>query len=129
MGFFEKLKSGLKKTKDFFAKPINALFLTSEKVDDGFYEELFDLLVISDVGVSTAEEIVETLKIRLKEKKIKEPEAAKGEFIEILSQMMGEDVPFALQEKTVVLVVGVNGVGKTTTIGKIALAEKRRAKR
>ncbi len=128
MGFFEKLKSGLKKTKDLLAKPVNALFSSADKVDDDFYEELFDLLVASDVGVEAAGEIVGKLKDRLKEKKIREVAAAKTEFKEILYEMIGDDVPLEINGVTVVLVVGVNGVGKTTSIGKIALMLKRRGK-
>ncbi|MGI6715734.1 MAG: signal recognition particle-docking protein FtsY [Eubacteriales bacterium] len=120
MGFFDKLKSGLKKTKDLLIKPVNALFSSTDKVDDDFYEELFDLLVSSDVGVEASGEIVERLKGSLKEKKIKEITAAREEFKSILFDMIGEDVPLNVNSKTVLLVVGVNGVGKTTSIGKIS---------
>ena len=121
MGFFDKLKAGLKKTKDLLIKPVNSLFSSADKVDEDFYEELFDLLVSSDVGVEASEEITEKLRARLKEKKIKETGPAKQEFREILDEMIGEDVPLDTEGKTVILVVGVNGVGKTTSIGKIAL--------
>lgn len=120
MGFFDKLKSGLKKTKDLLIKPVNALFSSTDKVDDDFYEELFDLLVSSDVGVEASGEIVERLKGSLKEKKIKEITAAREVFKSILFDMIGEDVPLNVNGKTVLLVVGVNGVGKTTSIGKIS---------
>lgn len=129
MGFFEKLKAGLKKTKDMLMKPINSLFSSADKVDDDFYEELFDLLVSSDVGVETSEAITSALRDRLKEKKIKEISEAKNEFRSILFEMIGEDMPLNTQGKTVVLVVGVNGVGKTTSIGKIALMLKRQGKK
>jgi fused signal recognition particle receptor len=101
-------------------KPVNALFSSTDKVDDDFYEELFDLLVSSDVGVEASGEIVERLKGSLKEKKIKEITAAREEFKSILFDMIGEDVPLNVNSKTVLLVVGVNGVGKTTSIGKIS---------
>ena len=129
MGFFEKLKNGLKKTKDILIKPINSLFSSSENVDDDFFEELFDLLISADVGVEASETITEKLKERLKERKIKKTEEAKGVFREILYEMIGEDVPLEIRDKTVILVVGVNGVGKTTSIGKIALMLKRQGKK
>jgi fused signal recognition particle receptor len=129
MGFFDKLKSGLKKTKELLIKPVNALFSSADKVDDAFFEELFDLLVASDVGANASEEIVEKLKAVLKEKKIKDVTAAKDEFREILYGMIGEDIPLNIRDKTVILVVGVNGVGKTTSIGKIALMLKRQGKK
>ena len=129
MGFFDKLKSGLKKTKDFLVKPVNALFSSADRVDDDFYEELFDLLVASDVGVEVSEEIVDKLRQSLKEKKIKEIPPAKEEFKKILYEMIGEAVPLNIRDKTVILVVGVNGVGKPTSIGKISLLLKNQGKR
>lgn len=129
MGFFDKLKAGLKKTRDLLIKPVNSLFSSADKVDDDFYEELFDLLVSSDVGVEASDEITEKLRERLKEKKIKETAPAKEEFRQILDEMIGEDVPLDVSGKTVILVVGVNGVGKTTSIGKIALMLRRQGKK
>ncbi len=129
MGFFDKLKAGLKKTRDLLIKPVNSLFSSTDKVDDDFYEELFDLLVSSDVGVEASDEITEKLRERLKEKKIKETAPAKEEFRQILDEMIGEDVPLDVSGKTVILVVGVNGVGKTTSIGKIALMLRRQGKK
>ncbi|MBQ6182927.1 MAG: signal recognition particle-docking protein FtsY [Clostridia bacterium] len=129
MGFFDKLKAGLKKTRDLLIKPVNSLFSSTDKVDDDFYEELFDLLVSSDVGVEASDEITEKLRARLKEKKIKETAPAKEEFRQILDEMIGEDVPLDVSGKTVILVVGVNGVGKTTSIGKIALMLRRQGKK
>ena len=129
MGFFEKLKNGLKKTKDILIKPINTLFSSSDTVDDDFYEELFDLLISADVGVEASESITETLKTRLKEQKIKKTDEARAVFRDILYEMIGEDVPLNVNGKTVILVVGVNGVGKTTSIGKIALMLRRQGKK
>ncbi len=129
MGFFEKLKNGLKKTKDVLIKPINTLFSSSDTVDDDFYEELFDLLISADVGVEASESITETLKTRLKEQKIKKTDEARTVFRDILYEMIGEDVPLNVNGKTVILVVGVNGVGKTTSIGKIALMLSRQGKK
>ena len=122
MGFFEKLKNGLKKTKDALMKPVNSLFSSYDKVDDDFYEELFDILVMSDVGVETSEEIIDRLKERLKEKKIKETGAAREELVEIMTELVDSgDNSFDVDGgPAVILVIGVNGVGKTTSIGKIS---------
>lgn len=122
MGFFEKLKNGLKKTKDALMKPVNSLFSSYDKVDDDFYEELFDILVMSDVGVETSEEIIDRLKERLKEKKIKETGAAREELVAIMTELVDSgDNSFDVNGgPAVILVIGVNGVGKTTSIGKIS---------
>lgn len=122
MGFFEKLKNGLKKTKDALMKPVNSLFSSYDKVDDDFYEELFDILVMSDVGVETSEEIIDRLKERLKEKKIKETGAAREELVAIMTELVDSgDNSFDVDGgPAVILVIGVNGVGKTTSIGKIS---------
>ncbi len=121
MGFFEKLKNGLRKTKEILTKPVNMLFSSYDKVDDEFYEELFDILVMSDIGVSTSDEIIERLKASLKEKKIKETSAARVELASIMSEIIGGEHGFDTEKSpTVILVIGVNGVGKTTSIGKIA---------
>ncbi len=130
MGFFEKLKSGLKKTKDALLKPVDLLFSSSDRVDDDFFEELFDLLIMADVGGETSEYITETLRQRLKEKKIKETAEAREEFREILRELVGEGEPLAFGDgMTVLLVIGVNGVGKTTSIGKIAHTLKEQGKK
>ena len=130
MGFFEKLKSGLKKTKDALLKPVDLLFSSTDKVDDDFFAELFDLLIMADVGGDTSEYITETLRQRLKEKKIKETAGAREEFREILRELVGEGEPLAFGDgMTVLLVIGVNGVGKTTSIGKIAYTLKEQGKK
>ena len=120
MGFFDKLKNGLKKTKDALLKPVNDLFSSYDKVDDDFFEELCDLLIMADVGVETSDYLVEELRERLKEKKIKETSLAREEFREILTEAVGDGGELTLGDGlNVVLVIGVNGVGKTTSIGKI----------
>ncbi|MBQ8324874.1 MAG: signal recognition particle-docking protein FtsY [Clostridia bacterium] len=131
MGFFDKLKSGLKKTKDALLKPVDMLFASGDKVDDDFFEELTDLLIMADVGVETSEYIADTLRERLKEKKIKETEPAREEFRAILRELVGEGAPLTLGESgvSVILVIGVNGVGKTTSIGKIANCLKQQGKK
>ena len=121
MGFFEKLKNGLAKTRDALLKPVDALFKSADRVDDDFYEELEDLLIAADVGVETSTYITEELRSRLKEKKIRETAEAREEFRAILSELVGEGEEIVPGDgMTVVLVIGVNGVGKTTSIGKLA---------
>ena len=131
MGFFDKLKSGLKKTKDALLKPVDMLFSSGDKIDDDFFEELTDLLIMADVGVETSEYIAETLRARLKEKKIKETEPAREEFRAILRELVGdgEDLTIGGNGVSVILVIGVNGVGKTTSIGKIANCLKQQGKK
>ena len=131
MGFFEKLKNGLKKTKEVLMKPVNSLFSSYDKVDDEFFEELFDILVMSDVGVATSQEIIDGLKERLKEKKNKETGAAREELISIMTGLVDSENGTIDLEKTptVILVIGVNGVGKTTSIGKIATLLKSKGKK
>ena len=130
MSFFDKLKSGLKKTKTALLKPVNDLFSSCDKVDEDFYEELSDLLIMADVGVETSERLVNTLRETLKEKKIKEASLAREEFRTILAGSVGEGAPLTLGEGlSVVLVIGVNGVGKTTSIGKIAHVLKEEGKK
>ena len=121
MGFFEKLKSGLAKTRAALITPIEKLFSSAEKVDDDFYDELLDLLIMADVGVETSDYIVDTLRADLKAKNIWLASEAKEEFRRILSDTVGEYRPLELLEGlNVILVIGVNGAGKTTSIGKLA---------
>ena len=131
MGFFEELKNGLKKTKEALMKPVNSLFLSYDKADDEFFEELFDILVMSDVGVATSQEIIDRLKERLKEKKIKETGAAREELVSIMTELVDSENGTIDLEKTptVILVIGVNGVGKTTSIGKIETLLKSKGKK
>ncbi len=130
MGFFEKLKNGLKKTKEALIKPVNSLFSSYDKVDDDFYEELFDILVMSDVGVETSEEIIDSLKARLKEKKIKDTPTAREELVDIMTGLVDSESGVDLNKTpTVILIIGVNGVGKTTSIGKIASMLKSNGKK
>ncbi len=121
MSFFDKLKNGLKKTKDALLKPVNDLFSSYDKVDDDFYDELCDLLIMADVGVETSDYLVNDLRTRLKEKKIKDANIARDEFRDILKEAVGESGELTFGDGlNVILVIGVNGVGKTTSIGKIA---------
>lgn len=121
MGFFDKLKAGLAKTKNSLMGGINALLSGSKKIDEEFYEELEETLIMSDLGGRTSEEIVEKLRQKVKEEKIADNEGVKTAIKEIISDMLGENSPLDLStEPSVILVIGVNGAGKTTTIGKLS---------
>lgn len=129
MGFFDKLKAGLSKTKNGLMSGINSLFRRGN-LDDDFYDELEELLILSDLGGKTSEEIVESLKERVKENKIKDPMEARQALKDIIAEMLGEDVPLDLSTKpSVILVIGVNGAGKTTTIGKLSYQLKNEGKK
>ena len=121
-GFFKRLLAGLTKTRDNFVKNIDYIFRGFTNIDDEFYEELEEILIMGDIGVTTTENILEDLKRKVKEQKIKEPVACKELLIESIRQQMDiGEAAYEFENRTsVVLVVGVNGVGKTTTIGKLA---------
>lgn len=120
-GFFERLKEGLKRTRDSVFGQINDIFKSFVKVDEDMLEELEEVLIASDVGINITSEIIDELRDRIKSKHITEPENAKNELIEILESTIGEDEPLDVSKKpTVILVIGVNGVGKTTSIAKLA---------
>ena len=121
MGFFEKLKSGLAKTKDALFKKVDDLFKSFVKVDEDMLEELEELLIMSDVGATSSEEIIERLRDKIRDERIVDPEDCKAALRDILVDMIGEGEPLRLESKpSVILVIGVNGVGKTTSIAKIA---------
>ena len=122
MGFFDKLKTGLNKTKTSFDDKINGVFSTFRKVDEELLEELEEILIMSDIGVETSTKIIANLRDRIKKQKITEEDevkkALKEEMIQILE---APNKQLELNTKpSIILVVGVNGVGKTTSIGKIA---------
>ena len=121
MGFFDKIKQGLAKTKKAMANTLDALF-TGGELDDDFYEELTDCLILADLGVGTATKAVERLRKYAEYKKLQTTEEARAYLKLILADMLYiDDTALKLDTKpSVVLVIGVNGVGKTTTIGKIA---------
>ncbi len=130
MGFFEKLKNGLFKTKSAIVGKIDNLFKSFRKVDEDLFEELEELLISADIGVSTTEEILDELRDSVKENKIKEPEDVKNELLRMLRELIGEHEPLKLDTKpSVILVIGVNGVGKTTSIGKISAELKSQGKK
>lgn len=129
-GFFTRLKEGLTKSRNNFAESFANLFKANE-IDDDFYDELEETLVMADLGVETTERIIDDLKIKVKEQKIKEAEACKQLIVNIIrDQMSVDDTAYDFEDKkTVVLVIGVNGVGKTTSIGKLAAQYKKRGKK
>ena len=121
MGFFNRLKQGLLKTKNAIFGKIDSLFKAFTKVSEDLYDELEELLISADIGVNTTEEILDNLREIVDEKKIREPEELRVELYNILRDMIGEHEPLKLDTKpSVILVIGVNGVGKTTSIGKIS---------
>ena len=130
MGFFDRLKQGLIKTKNAIVGKVDELFKKFVKVDEDLFDELEELLISADIGVNTTEEILEELRDVVKEKRIKEPSEVKSELFDILRRMIGDHEPLNLSTKpSVILVIGVNGVGKTTSIGKISAELKRQGKK
>lgn len=121
MGFFDKLKAGLAKTKNALFGRLDQLFRGFSKVDEDMLEELEEVLITADVGVGPTEKIIDGLRGKIRAEKITEPEKVKTALEEMLVSMIGEGEPLVLDTKpSVILVIGVNGVGKTTSIAKIA---------
>ena len=130
MGFFDKLKQGLFKTKNAILGKIDSLLKKFVKVDEELFEELEELLIGADLGFNTTEEILDELRDTVKDKRIKDGSEVKDELLSILKRMIGEHEPLNLSTKpSVILVIGVNGVGKTTSIGKIAYELKNQGKK
>ncbi len=121
MGFFEKLTGGLKKTRDSMARAVDSMFKSFTKIDKELFEELEEILIMSDVGAVTAADICERLKARVKEKGITDPSMVTSELQGLIADMLRGGEALKLTTKpSVILVIGVNGVGKTTTIGKLS---------
>lgn len=121
-GFFSRLVAGLTKTRDNIVSGIDAVFSGFSKIDEEFYEELEEILIMGDLGVKATEAILDDLRAKVKENHIKDPAECKQLLIDsIKEQMKVEETAYRFEnEKSVVLVIGVNGVGKTTTVGKFA---------
>ena len=121
-GFFKRLVSGLTKTRDNIVSGIDSLFSGFSHIDDDFYEELEEILIMGDLGVRATESIIEDLQRKVKEQHIKEPSQCKQLLIDsIKKQMQVESTEYEFENrKSVILVIGVNGVGKTTSVGKLA---------
>lgn len=117
--FFDKLKEGLTKTRDNFTEKVTEVLSFAVKIDEEMYEELEEALITSDIGVDTTLDVIEKLKAKIKEKKIKDPSEVMPCLKEVLSEILKEEKNEEEYPK-IVLVIGVNGVGKTTSIGKIA---------
>lgn len=130
-GFFKRLVQGLTKTRDNIVSGIDSIFSGFSSIDDEFYEEIEEILIMGDLGVHATEEIIENLKVKVKEQHIKEPAQCKELLISSIQEQMdvGETAYRFENEKSVVLVIGVNGVGKTTSVGKLAGKLKAQGKR
>lgn len=121
-GFFRKLVSGLSKTRDNIVSGIDSIFSGFSSIDDDFYEEIEETLIMGDIGVNTTDKIIQNLKEKVKENKIKEPSECKELLISSIKEQMrlGENAYEFEDKKSIVLIIGVNGVGKTTSVGKLA---------
>lgn len=129
MGFFSKIKSGLKKTRDNIMSGVENVLKSFTTIDEELYEELEEALIMADIGVETSVEIIDRLRQRVKEEKVHEVSEVKNLIVSIISDMLKEDKSeLVLSSPSVILVIGVNGVGKTTTIGKLANNYKKQGK-
>lgn len=129
MGLFSKIKAGLQKTKNSIAGGVTDLLNSFTKIDEDLFEELEELLVMSDVGMKTSVEICDALRAKIKETGETDPSVIKGMMKDIITVMLGEDEGLRLDTKpSVILVIGVNGVGKTTSIGKLSAQLKAEGK-
>jgi fused signal recognition particle receptor len=121
MGLFDKIKSGLSKTRDSVVKQVDGVFHSFTKIDEALFEELEDILVSSDVGVVTSEYLIDQLRSKVKKAGATKPEEVRALLMEVMTEELSGDVSLDFSSKpAVILVIGVNGVGKTTTIGKLA---------
>ncbi len=128
MGFFDKIKNGLKKTRDMFTGRMDELVENYKELDDDFYEDLTDILIMADVGVKTTEMAVNRLREKCKAEKIGDPAKAREALKDILVDILSAE-PMKLESPMVLLIIGVNGVGKTTSIGKLASRMKTMGRR
>ncbi len=130
-GFFSRLVKGLTKTRDNIVSGIDNIFSGFSSIDDDFYEEIEETLIMGDLGIHTTEKIIEDLRAKVKENKIKDQSECKKLLIESIKEQMniGENAYDFENQKSVVLVIGVNGVGKTTSVGKLSGQLKAKGKR
>ncbi len=130
MGFFDKIKEGLKKTRDSITGQIDTMLNSFTKIDEELFEELEELLIMGDVGTTTSAKICEELRVRVKKNGVTNPSEVHGLLQEIVSEMLSGGQELQLTTKpSVILIIGVNGVGKTTTIGKLAAKLSREGKK
>ena len=130
MGFFDKIKEGLKKTRDSITGQIDTMLNSFTKIDEELFEELEELLIMGDVGTTTSAKICEELRVRVKKNGVTNPSEVRGLLQEIVSEMLSGGQELQLTTKpSVILIIGVNGVGKTTTIGKLAAKLSREGKK
>ncbi len=130
MGFFSKIKEGLLKTKNSISGGIQSVINSFTKIDEDLFEELEEILISSDIGFAASEEICDRLRKKVKETGITDPEMIKGLLHDIIVEMLGNDEGLKISTKpSVILVIGVNGVGKTTSIGKLAAFLKAQGKK
>lgn len=129
MAFFEKIKEGLKKTKESMMKQVELVINSFTKIDENFFEELEETLILSDIGVNTSSKICGELRKKVKEKGLTDTKEIKQTLKEIITDMLGEDKGLDFSSSpSVILVIGVNGAGKTTTIGKLCAKLKSQGK-
>ncbi|WP_055070990.1 signal recognition particle-docking protein FtsY [Clostridium massiliamazoniense] len=130
-GLFDKLKTGLTKTRDSLTDKINETLKLAITIDDDLYEELEEILIMSDIGMDTTVEIIERLKKKIRQEKINDPQEVKPAMKAVIEEMLleGDDREVDESKKKVMLVIGVNGVGKTTSIGKLAAKNKAEGKK
>lgn len=130
MGFFSKISAGLKKTRDSISGAIGSMLSSFTRIDEELFEELEEILIMSDIGMATSSKICDILRERVKAEGVKDPELIKGMLGDIISEMLIGDNSLKMTTKpSVLFVIGVNGVGKTTTIGKIAAQLKNDGKK
>ncbi len=129
MGLFSKISNGLKKTRDSFSGAVNSIISSFTKIDEELFEELEESLILADTGVATATEICDILRKRVKEERVTDPKLIHSMLKEVIVQMMSLDNSIHTSTKpSLILVIGVNGVGKTTSIGKMANLYKKQGK-
>ena len=128
--FFDKLKTGLSKTRDNLTDKINEALNIAIAIDDDLYEELEEILIMSDIGMETTIEIIDRLKEKIRKEKINDVAEVKPALKTVIAEMLTEgDYEDSDDEKKVMLIIGVNGVGKTTSIGKLAAKNKKEGKK